>query len=539
MKISIYGMVLAVASSVGLASCCDDFSNPPIPEPEGHIGSGAWDDPMCVWQVQQGAVNYELGKAWVRGVVVGYVNSNVSTVLNEKSATFLAGSDETAELGSNILLAADSTVRDWTKCIPVQLSIGQAREMLDLTKHPDIIGQTVCVLGTTGQKYFSANGVRDVEFCAKGEFGTEPSESMAPHPTGAFFETFDRVSSRGELEEKGWCNVVTEGNLWGWNPTKAGGEGYMAVDAFRGYSNGGPYEFWWITPAVEVDRLGEKCVSFETSAAYSAKDTSLECYILRGEDWDGALLQGEKADSVLKSRILTKAQCALAKAPESGYSAWTPSGDINLSAYAGKIVRVAWKYRAERGGVFNSTTYCLDNVNFGNLPKPEVIDWTQGRELVTMIDGASPTTDWRFENVLLDGINHVWSWVTGQGSSNYLKASAFAAGNAHASKSYAISPVVSLGGFGKAGVEFSHAAKFQTTIKELARLCVREAGTQEWIEYEVPVWPTAGSWTFVSSEMIDISAFAGKDVELALKYASTAKGADTWEITNLKVWVIE
>lgn len=51
----------------------------------------------------------------------------------------------------------------------------------------------------------------------------------------------------------------------------------------------------------------------------------------------------------------------------------------------------------------------------------------------------------------------------------------------------------------------------------------------------VPVWPTAGSWTFANSGNVDLKAYDGKKVQIAFKYASSTDGADTWEVKNLKV----
>ena len=51
----------------------------------------------------------------------------------------------------------------------------------------------------------------------------------------------------------------------------------------------------------------------------------------------------------------------------------------------------------------------------------------------------------------------------------------------------------------------------------------------------VVTWPEAGAWTFANSGEIDLSAFDGKKIQVAFKYASTDSGADTWEIKNLKV----
>ena len=47
--------------------------------------------------------------------------------------------------------------------------------------------------------------------------------------------------------------------------------------------------------------------------------------------------------------------------------------------------------------------------------------------------------------------------------------------------------------------------------------------------------PLVNKWTFVSSGEMDLSAFAGKKIQVAFKYGCSAAGADQWEINDLEV----
>ncbi|MBO5779490.1 MAG: hypothetical protein J6R27_00060 [Muribaculaceae bacterium] len=141
--------------------------------------------------------------------------------------------------------------------------------------------------------------------------------------------------------------------------------------------------------------------------------------------------------------------------------------------------------------------------------------------------------DWTFDNVAMDpGLSYVWQWKEYNGS-HYLNGSAYL-GGALPAVAYAYT-TVDLSGYASATLKFDHAAKFQTTCKELCKVAIREQGTADWTILNIPTWPNAGSWTFASSGLIDLSAFAGKKVDLGLKYESTAAGADTWEIKNFIV----
>lgn len=142
---------------------------------------------------------------------------------------------------------------------------------------------------------------------------------------------------------------------------------------------------------------------------------------------------------------------------------------------------------------------------------------------------------WTLENVVLpEGATAIWSWKTYQ-DKGYLNASAYIGGQAKASEAYAVSPVIDLTGVTGAALTFDHAAKFQTTLRKLCGVVVREEGSTSWTELTVPAWPEAGSWAFANSGTIDLSDMDGLKVQIAFKYASDATGADTWEIKNLTV----
>lgn len=142
---------------------------------------------------------------------------------------------------------------------------------------------------------------------------------------------------------------------------------------------------------------------------------------------------------------------------------------------------------------------------------------------------------WTLENITLpEGATDIWSWKVYQ-TKGYLNASAYIGGAAHASEAYAISPVIDLTNATGCAFSFDHAAKFQTTLRELCGVMVREEGSTTWTALTVPTWPEAGSWTFANSGSIDLSEMDGLKVQIAFKYGSSTSGADTWEIKNLTV----
>ncbi len=335
-------LTMLVLMTLGLGACNDELAQPPVIIPEGGIGTGAWDNPMTVYQVGLGSVNNAFESCWVKGYIVGYVNIDVANVLKDETAVFTTP----ATVKTNILLAATADEKDWTKCIPVQLPSGPVRNALNVADHADNMGKEVCILGSTGSKYCSAYGLRSASAYKWGDKGDESIDNKKPE-----------------------------------TPVVTGQTIYSALDA---------------------------------------SDSSLD---------------------------------------------------------------------------------------------PE----------------------WTIENVsLATGLNYVWSWKDYNGQ-YYLNASAYAQNKANAALAYCYSPVISLDGFATAAFSFEHAAKFQTTIKELCKAVVRAEGATEWTDLEIPTWPGTTSWAFVNSGEIDLSAYVGKKVQIGFKYESSDAGADTWEIKNVKV----
>lgn len=140
--------------------------------------------------------------------------------------------------------------------------------------------------------------------------------------------------------------------------------------------------------------------------------------------------------------------------------------------------------------------------------------------------------DWTIENVeLSDKVSYVWNWKS-LGDNNWLNASAYISGTPYASLAYAWSPEVDFDNVKTALFSFSHAAKFQTNIRSMAKVAVKDTETGEIKEFDIPSWPAAGKWTFSGSGDIDLSEFTGRKVQVGFKYQSDSTGADTWEINN-------
>lgn len=184
-------IAMAVLAATGLAACTGDYAQPPVPVPPGgieSIGSGEWDDPMSVYQASLGAVNENLtSDPWVSGYIVGWIDVDVTNVMNELSTRFTVP----ATVATNMVMASTPDETDWTKCISVQLPSGAVRNALNLKDHPENLHAFVTIQGTTGSKYCSVYGVRSVSAYTWDKVGIEPEKPLPP----AVFRKTTKVES--------------------------------------------------------------------------------------------------------------------------------------------------------------------------------------------------------------------------------------------------------------------------------------------------------------------------------------------------------
>lgn len=550
---------LSAALLLGLSACNDDFTQPPVPEAQGgFVGTGAWDNPMSAWQAYKLSSNPMYPEAWVSGYIVGVINTDYGFVVNKESAQFEAPFG----ISSNMLITwldpekfeAIPDDEKWEYTTPVQLVANtQARSVLNLVDNPDNLAKTrykaylesreaaaendedteeltmmeicgVTLKGSTGSNYMGAGGVRSVSDYNWGAIGREAAQEGMHRPAESFYQNFSKYSTMEDLRAAGWNNVVEQGKFVGWVCSQYGKNRYLAVDATLAYQQGGPYQATMMSVPVDLNDLDEKVIEFDSQVANADETTTLTFSIVS--------LVAEPTDENPAGEWSAPVQLSFAEpdAVQNQFSEWKNSGKINLDAYQG-VVRFCWTYNAQFGGEGNCATYCIDNVNVGNHEVPVEVVLGTDQVAPTMLDSSTTDSGWTFQNVSLgSGLSYVWSW----NANGYLNGSAYK-GGAVAAKAYAISPEISLVNVSGSNVTFDHAAKFQTTCRELCGFAVREVGSDDWTEIEIPNWPTAGSWSFASSGQIDISAFDGKRVEVALIYGSSSAGADTWEIKNLKV----
>ena len=147
---------------------------------------------------------------------------------------------------------------------------------------------------------------------------------------------------------------------------------------------------------------------------------------------------------------------------------------------------------------------------------------------------ASSNEGFTWDDISLpEGSTYVWKY---DDKNHYLKASSYFSNAAHASESIAVSPEIDLSGATKAYLSFTHVGKnFASADAAKGVVSVEVKADGSWNKLTIPAWFTNNDWTWVDCKDIDLSAYAGKKVQIGFRYISTTANCGTWEVKNVKV----
>lgn len=182
-----------------------------------------------------------------------------------------------------------------------------------------------------------------------------------------------------------------------------------------------------------------------------------------------------------------------------------------------------------------ANSYSLD-VYYGTISST-----TENRDTTWVSESFdSNQGDFTIENVSIGSLSYVWSRKT-YNNNGYMNGSAYVSSTNNAAESWLLSPEIDLTNATSVTVSFEGAAKYQNgTLSDEITLWIAEEpsstfNSSEWTQITIPTYPTTGSWTFVSTGNIDITAYKDKKIKLAVKYLSTSSAADTYELDNFLV----
>lgn len=169
-----------------------------------------------------------------------------------------------------------------------------------------------------------------------------------------------------------------------------------------------------------------------------------------------------------------------------------------------------------------------DNYNWGD----------EGKFVPTEAEGyttylSNGLGEFYVDNITIpSSITNIWTWD----SYNYAKASGYASNTNQNTDSYLVSPAITFDADEPVAF-FSQAINYLRGANraDYLNVCIREVGSEEWTVADVSQWPAGDSWTFEENCKIDVSAYAGKTVQIAFHYVSNSACATTWEVKNLVV----
>lgn len=135
------------------------------------------------------------------------------------------------------------------------------------------------------------------------------------------------------------------------------------------------------------------------------------------------------------------------------------------------------------------------------------------------------------ENVSLGGLEAVWKT-----SSYGMTANGYnCTGDV---ESWFVSPLINTGDVATVSMTFEQNLRYfaNTDIaKEQATLWVREGADGTWSQLTIPNMENVNNNTFSNAGTIDLSAYAGKTIQLGFKYLSTTTNPGRWELKNLSI----
>lgn len=279
-----------------------DFSGI-IPPPPGS-GDGTFEDP---YNIEAAAANTSITPVWVEGYIVGVYETGGAEFVPSFTGPFLTN--------SNLLMADSPDETNLANCVPVQLPAGAIRDALNLVDNSGNKGKVVMVLGTL-EAYFSQPGVKNLTGYWLDGNGIIPA-------TGFFTEEFN--NSLGTFSQ---YSVIGD-QIWA-GQTYDGGCVTMSgfVDPNR-FAN----EDWLISPSIslagktDVKMIFREAMNFATNINEEAKVFVSTNYPGTGDPNEADWTQ-------------------LTGFSRSAGNSWTfvDTGEINLSAYDGQTIYVAFKY---------------------------------------------------------------------------------------------------------------------------------------------------------------------------------------------------
>ena len=296
--------------------------------------AGTKEKPYTVANVQAGATGTGV---WVKGYIVGWIDGKTLA----DGAKFNA---DGVTVSSNVMLADAADAATTAKIIPVQLPSGEIRKAVNLQDNPANYKKEVLLKGNL-VAYFGVPGLKEVSAAVID--GKEYPMGGDDQPSGDVVTSLDENFDASTDIPAGWFQKQAAGDK-AWYVRNFNENNYITMSGFKGTA---PFDQWLISPAIDMDKVTDKTLSFDTQVnGYGATTTTLKVYIVTDPT---------------NLATATELKATFATAPAAGadgktkYSEWVKSGNVDLAKYKGKVY-IAFRYQASKDA--NYATWCVDNV---------------------------------------------------------------------------------------------------------------------------------------------------------------------------------
>ncbi len=542
MKNIFSALFFSLFGATALMTSCSDVPAPYEIMSPGDIelvGDGSKDNP---YNVATAAMKQDGSTAWVQGYIVGVMETNVDPFSPNFAAPF--------NTESNLMIADSPEEQNKKNCIIVQLPVGDIRTALNLKAHADNQGKPVSLQGKL-TSYFSSNGLKEVSAAIFNgeEIGSEaPTDKDNPfgldasNPVESFKADFQEQpdfvpegnfnsNKNYNYELKGWKNVAFVGDRKWSGVVNKDNTKYIEASANKGKEE--RYEIWFVSPALRVDALTDKKVSFDCAGAYFNEKNSLKVFFL--ELVDGKMVQEE---------------IPVEGMPTSKDHEWVRGLSADIAKYSGKVGFIGFQYISYSA---SSTTYRLDNIQTGNGEGGEVVPPAPGEDPFGL-DASKTFTEFIADFEDITDFNQVYTkegWVNkalAKGNpwqsatfkeDKYIKMNTFNTQNGDNVESWFITPAFVVGNKSKlsfdcAGANFT--ADMHLKVFFLQKDASGKVSQEEIIVNEIPT--SGNNYAWAKDINVDLSKYNGKTGFIGFQYTATGngstKGLPTYQIDNIK-----
>lgn len=373
------GKYLEMAALTGNNGTADEFRIEGVTVSAGGnaiaSGDGTEANPYNPTQVVAKGLTADEANKWVSGYIVGWVDGSSQTYADETNCKFTVP----ATTATNVLIATTPDVTDYTQCAIVNLpNTNDIRAKVNLVDNPGNLGKILTVCGTV-KKYYAMPGVRDLT--AYKLEGSEGGGGDTPTPPAGAVSSLNETFEGGTTIPAGWANVQTQGNA-SWFIRTYNSNNSAEITAYgTGKTPGATgFESWLISPALDVNSMTDKTLSFKSMVGYTGNGT-LTAYVLTTAD----------------PATATKTKLNATIPPATGsWSDWVESGNISLASFSGTIY-IGFCYNAPTGASY--TTYRVDDIvagtagsgggeGGGDTPTPPATD-ASSADLNTLTNNSS------------------------------------------------------------------------------------------------------------------------------------------------------